>query len=121
MLNKFIFGPWISRRKDSDDWGADWGTTSSNNDADDKLDWSKAQARTKKSSTSAAKKSSQSQSGAAKGDDNNLLIDFGSGSGAGGAAGGATKKPAKSEDSWASWENDAWDSLNKWTPSPHFE
>jgi len=90
-----------SRRKPSEDWG--W------NEENWSEDTKPAAAATTKSTTTTAKKSVKSK-GASKSETKNnddLLIDFGSDKNK------AKKNPDQQEDSWASWENDAWDSLNK--------
>jgi len=77
-----------TKRKESEDW--DWATDSNT--------WSdvKTEDRTKKSST----KKQQQPKVSTQNED--LLIDF-----------GAEKKNEVATDGWASWENDAWESLNK--------
>ena len=88
-------------RKPSEDWG--W------NEENWSEDTKPAAAATTKATTTTAKKSVKSK-GASKSetkDNDDLLIDFGSDKNK------AKKNPDQQEDSWASWENDAWDSLNK--------
>merc|ERR1711953_315680 len=88
-----------SRRKPSEDWG--WNEDNWSEDT-------KSAAAAKSTTSTTAKKSvkSKSSSKQTKNDiDDDLLIDFGSDKSK------AKKNPE--EDSWASWENDAWDSLNK--------
>jgi len=88
-----------SRRKPSEDWG--WNEENWSEDT--------KPAAAAKSTTTTAKKSVKSK-GASKSETKNnddLLIDFGSDKNK------AKKNPDQQEDSWASWENDAWDSLNK--------
>ena len=89
--NEVLRGLRFFCRKPSDDWGwneENWSDTTS-----------KTNAVAKKSVKKQAKES-------ANNDD--LLIDFGSDKNK------AKKSSGQQEDSWASWENDAWDSLNKW-------
>ena len=82
-------------RKESDDWG--W---SADNEWSDVKSTSGEKA---KKTSGVAKKKIESK----KNED--LLIDFGASSG----AGNAKKQDSQNQDSWANWENDAWDSLNK--------
>ena len=88
-----LFSPILNCRKDEDeDW--DWATDVKKED----------NSKPKKSSSSASKKHQPKP--ATQNED--LLIDFGN----------AEKKVTTSnsvagDSSWASWENDAWESLNK--------
>ena len=84
---------------DSEDWG--WNEENWSEDT--------KPAAAAKSTTTTAKKSVKSKVASKSETKNNddLLIDFGSDKNK------AKKNPDQQEDSWASWENDAWDSLNK--------
>lgn len=89
------FSSYSNQRKQSDDWG--WS---------DEQNWSDV----KKKEFEKPKKSSITTTASKKVEQPNedLLIDFGASKT---DAGNGSNK--KSEDSWASWENDAWESLNK--------
>ena len=80
-------------RKTSDEWG--WNEEN----------WSES----KPSSEKSMSKKSTKKATTANNDD--LLIDFGSDKAGKAAAANSAKKGQ--DDSWASWENDAWESLNK--------
>jgi len=100
-----------SKRKDSEDWG--WGEDSGWSDVKSSSSIDKTSKKTTTSSSStvgglaAKKKSEKSKNEPAE--PANLLIDFG------GASSAAEKKnTTKTEgESWANWENDAWESLSK--------
>merc|ERR1712045_142145 len=87
-----------SRRKESEDWG--WG--GDNEWSDVKSSSSIEQKTSKKSSsTNLAKKKSEKAK-----TNEDLLIDFG-------ASSKEADKKNTVDDSWANWENDAWESLSK--------
>lgn len=92
------------KRKDSEGWSSGWGQE------DDNGGWSPQKEKSDKA------KKSQKQTVKAKKDDN-PLIDFGDN----GEATATSSKPAKdkskktaAKSEWNSWEDDAWESLNKW-------
>ena len=80
----------------------EWGWSGESNDWSDKPSSKSSSQISKKSSSSAV--SSKKEQSSSKNED--LLIDFG-------GAGSNNGSKNKQEDSWASWENDAWESLNK--------
>ena len=88
-------------RKESDDWGwsadNEWSETKASSSSD------KA-AKKPTSGSGIAKKKMEPKSKATNED---LLIDFGA------SGGGKGSEKKTSEDSWANWENDAWESLSK--------
>jgi len=89
-----------SRRKDSEDWG--WGGDNEWSDA--KSNSNVEQKTSKKSSNSTLGGLAKKKSEKAKTNED-LLIDFGASSNA--------EKKNQVDDSWANWENDAWESLSK--------
>jgi len=94
-----------SRGKDSEDWG--WGGDNEWSDA--KSSSSNEQKTSKKSSSTVGGLAKIKKSDKSKTNEEapNLLIDFD-----GGASSNAEKKNPV-DDSWANWENDAWESLSK--------
>jgi len=100
-----------SKRKEGEDWG--WGEDSEWSDVKSSSSVDKTSKKTTTSSSStggglaAKKKSEKSKNEPAE--PANLLIDFG------GASSAAEKKSTTTTegDSWANWENDAWESLSK--------
>jgi len=92
-----------SKRKDSDDWGwggeSEWSDVKSSSSIDKT---SKKQPSTNSNTVGSLAKKKVSE----KSKNEDLLIDFG-----GGASN--TDKKNTADDSWANWENDAWESLSK--------
>jgi len=88
-----------SRRKDSEDWG--WG---GDNEWSDVKSSSSIEQKTSKKSSSTVGGLAKKKSEKAKNNED-LLIDFGASSNA------EKKNPV--DESWANWENDAWESLSK--------
>ena len=102
LSNGFQSRKWVFKRflkfcrKTSD---SDWGWNEEN--------WSETSSKPAAEKPSQSKKSTKK---AATANNDDLLIDFGSEKA---AASKAEKAKKSQEDSWASWENDAWESLNK--------
>lgn len=98
-----------SGRKQSDDWG--WNDDSNN--WSDMGSSSKSSEKAKKSSSAAANSGGgnvSARKSKTAADNEDLLIDFGNSD----IAAGNKKSSKEGKDSsWASWENDAWESLNK--------
>jgi len=88
-----------SRRKDSEDWG--WG---GDNEWSDVKSSSSIEQKTSKKSSNTVGGLAKKKSEKAKNNED-LLIDFGASSNA--------EKKNQVDESWANWENDAWESLSK--------
>ena len=88
------------KKAENDDWG--WGADNDGEWSDIKSSSIEKPSKKSSSSTGLAKKKSEISKKSKN--DEDLLIDFG-------ASGNGEKKTA--DDSWANWENDAWESLSK--------
>jgi len=100
--NDDFYGDTTSKKKsEKDDWG--WGDDNGGEWEDIKSEKTTFSKKTSSSSGLAKKKSDISKKQSTKNDED-LLIDFG-------ASANAGDKKSTTEDSWANWENDAWEAL----------